>query len=182
MRRLPTDRAAPSPLRWYDPPMNWFIALRQARMMRSIAVTFWCLWVSSCGVQAPAPEPQNKKELVPVSGEVVVDGEPGWGVRVTLVPKGGTDASNPTLSQGEAGKDGKFTIGTYAPDDGAPPGEYVLTFERFDRSVIRIGGGRPPDLFQKRLADPKSSEHPVTIPDGEEPVSLGRIELSTPSS
>jgi hypothetical protein len=112
-----------------------------------------------------------------VTGVVTVDGEPGLGVLVHLEPVGGIDVSNPTISEGEANEEGIFQISTYGGNDGAPPGEYVLTFKRFDRTVIRFGGGDPKDMFAGKFADPKTSQYKVEV--GKEPVNLGTIELST---
>lgn len=123
------------------------------------------------------PKPPNQKTTTPVHGMITVDGKPGHGVQVTLQPPSGIDASNPTVSRGEANQEGKFEISTYGGNDGAPPGEYVLTFEWYDRTVVRIGGGDPKDMFKGKYA--KSSEHKITVPPGKEPLDLGTIELSS---
>jgi len=98
-------------------------------------------------------------------------------VQVTFNPVGGVDAANPTISVGEADLEGKFRISTYGGDDGAPPGDYALTFLWFDRTVIRIGGGDPKDQFKGKYA--KSTEHKITVPQGPEPLDIGAIELSS---
>lgn len=134
----------------------------------------------SCS-NVPQPEPPNAKTTVPLSGDVFVDGEFGWGVRVTLNPVGGIDPANPTMSVGEADNTGHFEIGTYGINDGAPPGEYIVTLQQFDRSQIRIGGGKPPDLFKGKYADPRSSEFTVSVPESapEEGIYIGPYELES---
>lgn len=132
---------------------------------------------AGCSQHVNAPQPQNAKPTTPVSGVITVDGKPGFGVQVTLVPAGGIDVANPTVSVGEADKDGRFRISTYGGDDGAPPGEYTLTFQWFDRSVVRIGGGDPKDMFQGKYAT--SSPHKLTVPEGPGPFDAGTIELSS---
>lgn len=134
-----------------------------------------CLLSASCQQHVNAPTPQNPKTTTPVHGTVTVDGEPGWGVRVTLNPTAGMDAANPTVSYGEADRDGKFQISTYGGNDGAPPGEYMLTFQWFDRSNVIIGAAAEKDLFDGKYAE--KSEHVITVPSGPQPFDAGTIEL-----
>jgi hypothetical protein len=132
---------------------------------------------ASCAPRPNSPQPQNAKETTPVSGMVTINGEPGHGVRVTLNPVGGIDVSNPTVSMGESDINGKFHISTYGGNDGAPPGNYMLTFEWFDRTIIRIGGGDPKDQFEGKYAE--KTEHEITVPEGPAPLDIGTIELSS---
>jgi len=137
------------------------------------------LVLASCG-GPNNPQPTNTKKTIPVRGEVFVDGQPGNGVKVHLIPKGGGDTGNPTTSVGDAGEDGKFQIRTYGGSDGAPAGEYTLTFERFEPGIhIRLGGKASPDLFGAKYADPKTSKHSVTVPEDATEVEIPRIELSS---
>jgi hypothetical protein len=135
------------------------------------------LCCSACGPHINAPTPPNPKATTPVSGIVKIDGQPGHGVKVMLNPVSGVDAANPTVTEGEADKDGKFVISTYGGGDGAPPGDYMLTFEWYDRTVIRIGGGDPKDQFKGKYA--KKTDHKLTVPSGPEPFDAGTIELSS---
>ena len=64
---------------------------------------------------------------VPVKGQVQVKGKPLAGVLVTFHPKFNIGAVKFKPS-GLTDKDGRFTISTAAPYDGAPPGEYTVTF------------------------------------------------------
>lgn len=140
---------------------------------------FFVAWLCFCTVSCSSPrEPENAKKTVPVSGIITVDGEPGEGVKVILNPKEGADRENPTLSVGFVNKEGKYTIGTYTRVDGAPPGEYVLTFIRFDTTKLHIGGD-PPDMFGGKYSDPETSEHTLSVPENADNVEVPTIELTS---
>ena len=138
-----------------------------------------CLCLSACSSDVRLPE--NAVRTTAASGMVMLDGEPGWGIVVTLHPKSGGEAA--AVTKGEGDKDGKFELATYVAGDGAPPGDYVLTFKHIDRSKIYVmtGENGPPDLFRGAYANPARSSHSVTIPaDSDEPFDLGTIELVSP--
>ena len=140
-----------------------------------------CLCLSGCGSGQNALKlPDDASKTIKVSGVVTVDGKPGWGVFVTLNAKPGTVAGS--LSEGEGNEEGKFEISTYIAADGAPPGEYTLTFRRVDKTIFHIGGDGPPDLFKGAYSKPAESKHSVSIQEGSEPVDLGVIELTSPGN
>ena len=98
--------------------------------------------------------------LYPVTGKVMVNGEPAVGATVTFVRKGSLDpASQPTPSAVVA-EDGSFTVsGPAGP--GSPPGEFVVLLE------WKEGAGKPrgrapalsaPDRPTKKYLDPN---HPL---------------------
>ncbi len=66
-----------------------------------------------CGESGP--------ELVPVSGQVTVDGEPVESGTVTFYPSSGRPAT------GELGPGGRYRLTTYNSGDGAVPGHHVVT-------------------------------------------------------
>ncbi len=64
---------------------------------------------------------------VPVSGKVTLDGKPVADAHVTFLgAKGARSASGKTAS------DGTFKLTTVNTDDGAPPGEYVVTIAKIE--------------------------------------------------
>jgi len=69
-----------------------------------------------------------KKVCYPVKGELLVKDKPAEGATVILHP--GADANSDEWSMGfphgNVGADGKFELGTYADNDGAPAGDYVV--------------------------------------------------------
>ena len=154
---------------------------RSRRIGPGTLILALCLWLSACS----SPEvrlPPDAQKTTPVKGMITVDGKPGWGVEITLHPKPGTTAPASAVTKGEGDKEGRFTFATYVAADGAPAGEYVLTFKQIDRTTIHILGGDdgPPDMFRGAFADPARSDHPVTIPDSDEIFDLGTIELTSP--
>ncbi|MEQ8847725.1 hypothetical protein [Botrimarina sp.] len=72
---------------------------------------------------------ESGPEIAPVSGRVLLDGEPLPFGFVRFHPVSGQPA------QGEIGSDGGFTMSTVSPGDGAPVGRHrvsVLCFEGHD--------------------------------------------------
>lgn len=109
------------------------------------------------------------KELVgPVTGTVLIDGKPVQGVFVSAKPKV-ADNANYTQSTAETNAEGKFSLQTYNPGDGAPPGEYSLVF--------KWRQGTNDDLFNGRYADPANSVKTFKLE--QQPLDLGKIELTS---
>ena len=155
---------------------------RITRFGRACALVVVPVVLVSCGGTG-GPKPPNQKKTIPVHGEIYIDGQPGYGVNVDLTPKAGQDQSSPIAPHGEAGEDGTFKIMTYSTNDGAPAGEYVLTFTWTDRSKgVQIGGakggGEPPDQFDGKYADPAKSKHTLSVGADATEVDAGRIELT----
>jgi hypothetical protein len=68
--------------------------------------------------------------LVPVSGKLIVDGEPGMnGARVIFHPTGNT-----RMAQGLVGADGSFQMKTFQ-EKGVMPGDYVVTLQNSTASI-----------------------------------------------
>ncbi len=98
---------------------------------------------------------------------MTVKGRPAADVRVTLHPQFDMGAVKFTPN-GTTGKDGTFTISTARPGDGAPPGEYVATFE-----LVRVVSDRKTDYLETEVdvwkgkhADPAKGRK-VTVTGGE---------------
>lgn len=68
---------------------------------------------------------------------------------------------------GEVGTDGTLLIGTFAPGDGAPAGEYAVTITwpevKPDLDGVEVTGG---DRLKGRFSDPAKSRWKVTIKEG----------------
>jgi hypothetical protein len=77
--------------------------------------------VGGCGWGHDAEAPP----VFPVSGQVTFNGRPAAGAYVVFHPKG----ASPGIPAPRANVDaqGKFALGTYAAQDGAPAGEYAVT-------------------------------------------------------
>ncbi len=59
--------------------------------------------------------------LVPVQGEVLLDGQPLQSAQIMFVPKSGRPAT------GKSDANGKFRLTTNKPDDGVAAGAYTVT-------------------------------------------------------
>ncbi len=109
--------------------------------------------------------------LYPVQGKVLWRGKPTAGARVIFHPV----SENPNLPQPSAVVDenGSFRLGTRAPGDGAPAGEYKVTIDWSDLSDqavysadISSGPPKSPDKLGGRYADPKRSMLQVNVKEG----------------
>jgi hypothetical protein len=119
--------------------------------MRSRLFITIAMWVSlvTCGGC-------NSSGLYPVSGKVLVNGEPAVGATVTFIRKGSTDPLKDPTPQGTVGEDGTFTL-SGPGGDGAPPGEYVVLVE-WKEGAGKVKGRAPalsaPDRLKKKYLDP----------------------------
>jgi hypothetical protein len=140
-------------------------------------IAFTCLLPVS--LSACSKPQQFRKPTIKVTGDVLVDGkEPDTPVQIECVNTAGMDKEHPTLSRSETNELGAFTFSTYQQGDGVPPGDYVLTFkwQQFNLMSRSYGG---PDKLKGRYADPKKSEHKFSVKEGDEPLDLGTIKLTT---
>lgn len=136
------------------------------------------LMICGCGPRLETDE-ERLARLVPgasamtkVTGKVTVDGAPGKDVWVTLHPaQGGTAAQIP---RAQVREDGTFQVTTYLDGDGAPPGDYNITFESL---TFRQIGGRwvGPDKLKNLYNNPKATTFHVSVKDA--PVELPPFEL-----
>ena len=121
------------------------------------------LGVASCGPSGP--------ELHPVTGTVLLDGQPADGATVVFHPVGGgPDAPRPGAV---AGKDGAFALNTHPHGAGAPAGEYTVLVTWL---VDGPGGGDGKNKVPARYADPTQSGLRATVKPG--PNQLEPFQLS----
>ena len=136
-----------------------------------------CVALCSCGGEETGPNIE-KVPTYPISGQVTVDGSPVGNILVKCqtVGESKSGAVTPTVSA-TTDAEGRFEIGTYTTGDGAPEGEYVLTFVWQERELLsgRFGGE---DKLKGRYSDPKKSEIKVVVEKGK-PNDLGAIALTT---
>lgn len=130
------------------------------------------LTLCSCSKQ----EGPARKETSPVKGEVYVDGKPAGGLQVTLTAQT-PDPKNTTVSSTMTGDDGKFAVSTYEQGDGAPEGEYVVTFLWGKLNVMSMSYGGP-DKLNGRYTDAKKSTFKIKVEKGK-PTEMGKIELTS---
>ena len=115
---------------------------------RTALVALVCVTVVGCGgggISAP--------RSVPTSGTVLFKGKPAEGVKVTLHPK----FDMKFTPNGVTGKDGRFILSTAAPVDGAPPGEYSVTFELLRAGADERGRDTEFDVWKGKYANPETA-------------------------
>ena len=107
----------------------------------------------------------GRPQRVPVSGQILIDGQPLSAGAVRFTPKGGRPAT------GEIGRDGRFSLSTFGPGDGCPLGVHrvsVIAFEQVGSTTRRWN-------TPKNYASPDTSGITQTI-DG--PTDAVKIELT----
>src|SRR5262245_7929731 len=92
----------------------------QAMTQRLVLFALVSSFAAGCGGVVP-------DDTVPVSGKVLFRGKPLPGIRVLSHRQIRTSVK--ILPCGLTDKDGVFRLSTAYPDNGAPPGDYVVTFE-----------------------------------------------------
>ncbi|HBE66585.1 MAG TPA: hypothetical protein DDW52_00415 [Planctomycetaceae bacterium] len=132
-------------------------------------VTLLFVTLNGCSSRNP-----DWKETIPVTGVIHVDGEPAEGIHIKFHPKEGVDTDQTTETKAISDAEGKFTASTYELNDGAPVGEYTLTFEWLKLNPVSMQFGD--DQLRGKYSKPDKSEHSVTVASGT-PVDIGTIEL-----
>lgn len=107
-------------------------------------------------------------DTVPVRGSVLRKGKAEFGVIVRFHPQfdiGDVDF----IPSGETGYGGAFVLGTGAPDNGAPPGEYIVTLEkpRVESDKANSGIEIEVDEWKGKYSDPAKSPWKVTVQEGD---------------
>lgn len=140
---------------------------------RSVVSVAVILAITMLGGCSPGPRGGPRVATIPIRGIVLVDGKPAATLRVECHPA----TANPSVPAAAAltGEDGIFQIGTYEGSDGAPEGEYRLTFVWGEYNLMngQYGG----DKLNKKYADPEESEVKVSVKN--KPIDLGEIQLTT---
>lgn len=81
------------------------------------AVVLATVAVAGCGED-------GHQKTYPVTGRVLLDGQPVAGATVVLHPVDKTNFKRDERPQGRTDDAGNFTLFTYVPGDGAPAGQY----------------------------------------------------------
>jgi hypothetical protein len=137
-----------------------------------VLLGFLALAVCSC-----SGKKDYGKETYPVKGVVYVDGKPAERLSVTLHDVKGADPNVPATPRAVTTADGSFAVSTFEAGDGAPAGEYTVTFEWGELRGLSIDTSK--DKLRGRYSDPAKSEFKVTVAESDEPVDMGRIELTS---
>ena len=124
------------------------------------------LAIAACLVSGCSKSPheiENQKPVHPVSGKVLVKGQPAAGAFVLFVPVN-EPAENPDpRPRATAGEDGSFAVSTYGDADGASSGQYVVAISWEDpESRSDRFGGRFDATKSKLRADVKEGKNELT--------------------
>jgi hypothetical protein len=116
-----------------------------------------CLIAAGCGSD-------GRLDCHPVAGTLTLDGKPVANAEIYLVPDDERlVAAEPTIApRGVSDAAGNFTLTTYAPNDGAPAGNYkVVAF------VMGVGPGtdQEPDPTPARTKGPRPVQLPARVGD-----------------
>ena len=129
-----------------------------SRIILVVLVSAVAVGCGKRGITAPS--------TAPVSGTVLVNGKPANGVKVRFHPQFDIGTIK-FIPSGETGTDGRFTLSTATASDGAPPGDYVVTFELLRGGADQQGRDIEVDAWRGKYADPATSSWKVTIKSGE---------------
>ena len=132
-------------------------------MRRRLHLAALCLlgaaMLVGCGRELSVPS------TAPVKGMVKFMGKPASGIRVTFHSQQKTKRPG-FVPTGETGADGSFALSTGAPLNGAPPGSYVVTFEKPELDP-KTAVETEIDAFKGKYSDPAQSKWTITIERGE---------------
>ena len=111
---------------------------------------------------------QQKSAVYPLAGRVLIDGEAPHlanGERIVVMLNDSTqpDVALPQRKRVVCGSQGEFAFQTYTPNDGVPPGKYVITLAQLKFNKKR--GFRGPDGLKNLYNDPdkNAQDHEFTI-------------------
>lgn len=130
-------------------------AYRTARAMQAgLAMLVTCQFAFAAGCGRAGPRP------VPVSGRVLLDGQPVRGGYIRVVPQEGRAAG------GRIDNDGRFTLSTHTENDGCLPGTHaveVAVGEIFGDESLGISPPPVDAAALRHYADIETSGLQVTI-------------------
>ena len=84
----------------------------------AIRPVYVCLWLAVAGTTTVLTGCDTGPRLVPVSGKVLIDGQPLTYGFIQVMPE------NERVATGTIGQDGTFTLSTYEDNDGAVLGKH----------------------------------------------------------
>jgi len=150
--------------------------------------------IIGCGSRS-GPEPKGRLQTYPVTGKILVDGEPNLGITIyffasdkleeRMVNPGSFGSQHYAVTD----KDGSFKATTYSFGDGLPVGEWTL-------ALFWVGKNPPPEkrfgeqmddevqidpqavVFSRKYGIPSKSELKVKV-EKDKPVDMGTVELKS---
>ena len=122
-----------------------------------------------------------RMKIVPVHGELFINGQPAKDAFVWLhpvKPHDNPDSTRGISSSGQVDAEGKFKISTYEAGDGAPVADYkiVITWNY----PLGLSSWDGPDRLNGAFADPEKTGLTISVTEGDESgqaVIIPKIEL-----
>jgi hypothetical protein len=131
-------------------------------MRLAFYVAIAALMVVGCGKKGPSIQ---RHAVQPVEGQVIWKQTPLAGAYVTFHPRGWEEHAFSNNPAATTGPDGRYRLGTYSKDDGAPAGKYVITVTCPDHSPT-APKMYPPNILPKQYSSPDTSGLEVEIVEG----------------
>ena len=128
------------------------------RKLLQTAVVAVCFLPLACGNSDGGPE------VYSVSGEVFLNGVPAAGALVHFHPAD-NDERAPAFAVVQ--EDGSFELSTFGTNDGAEPGDYIVTLNWCDEERVDGEMINGPDRFHDRYSSRAKSNLHATVEPGE---------------
>lgn len=129
---------------------------------------------AGCGKKA-----DSRPKTAAVSGIITMNGQPVADADVVFQPAGQSPAAT-----GRTDGDGNYQLTTFQSDDGAVPGQYLVSVTKYDRpaesasssseeyvpptAASAQASAAPKNLLPEKYASPKTSTLTATVQDGQE--------------
>lgn len=123
-----------------------------------------CVFAIGCGSKK-----DGLVEVVPVSGKVLVKGQPAEGARVVFYPiSEELKGKGMPVPAGTTDDTGEFQLQSFRPDDGAPVGDFRVTVVWLEPTPPNADPEmfRAKDRLQGRYSNPDTTKLTATVPDG----------------
>ena len=133
--------------------------------MRSRAGLF-ALLIGSSFAMCVGCSSERRAPVSAVSGKLMIAGKPAEGATIFFHPKG-AEKSNTPHPMAVVQADGTFTPTTYLSNDGAPPGEYLVTVRWTVKSTVEGEVIEGPDLLKERFSNRANPAATVIIKEEE---------------
>jgi len=129
-----------------------------------LALTFTFLTATlGCGGQD-----SDRVEVFPVSGKVLVNGQPAEGASVIFYSQSpDSEGKKMPVPGGTTDANGDFQLTSYESGDGAPAGEYKVAVVWYEPpSPNATGVSEQPDRLRGRYANPQTSKLTARVEQG----------------
>lgn len=135
------------------------------------------LLITGCS-STTGPDGPTPPKTTPVSGTILIDGEPApLGVtELKLYPKEGDVKPGMRTPKCYVKQNGEFIFSSYRDGDGAEPGEYVLSVE-----VLNLGFGDlfGPDQLGNNFNSPENTDPRFQVTVADDAVVIPTIDIDT---